>query len=277
MEAFIVEEAALVDLKIVLVGVGGSACNTITYLQKELLASIDFIALNTNLESLENYDEIKSALCGADIVFIALELNEEIGIGASLIIARIAQKIGALTISIIIDFNFEDSIQVGIDEIKQESDSVIMIKNNKFLQVVNGISGLVSSSGENDINLDLADLKIIMGHKAKFRIGMGTDVGNNSAYEAVQFALSSLSIESTSIGSVNGVLVHFYINSSFPIMDIADSMDLVNESVNSEIPVLFGTTTEKNLPTDYVKVIIILTEFEEPCNKRMNNTSYRPL
>ena len=324
MEPFLVEEASnLNGARIIAVGVGGGGGNMIGHMINEGVTGIEMMLVNTDAQvlsensaaskiqigtkltkglgagmkpavgkesALENYEEIRSALDGADIVFISAGLGGGTGTGAAPVVAQIAKEVGALTISVVTKpFNFEGKKRLklaedGLEELKKESDSIVVIPNDKLLsvidkklglkdsfkivdgvlsQAVSGTSGVILSSGEQDINLDFADLKTVMSHKGMALMGVGEHEGENSAYEAIKSAIESPLLDNMSINGAMGVLVHFKVNPNFPIMEMSEAMDVVHESAHDEAEVIFGTSTDETLAEDYVKITIVATGFEK--------------
>ena len=259
--------------------------------------------------ALENYDDIKAALEGADIVFISAGLGGGTGTGAAPVVASIAKEVGALTVSVVTKpFNFEGKkraklAEEGLKELKKESDSIVIIPNEKLIsiidrklglkdsfkivdsvlaQAVSGTSGVILSSGENDINLDFADLKTVMSHKGMALMGVGEHEGDNAAYEAIKAAIESPLLDSVSINGAMGVLVHFKINPNFPTLELYEAMNVVNDTADDYADIIFGTTTDAELPENYVKITIVATRFEhieeasseKPQKPEANNGNY---
>ncbi|SFV56466.1 Cell division protein FtsZ [hydrothermal vent metagenome] len=324
MEPFVVEEASNVTgARIIAVGVGGGGGNMIGHMLKEGVTGIEMMLVNTDAQvlsedsaaskiqigakltkglgagmkpevgkdsALENYDEIRASLEGADIVFISAGLGGGTGTGAAPIVAKIAKEVGALTIAVVTKpFTFEGKKRLklaeqGLEELKKESDSIVVIPNDKLLsiidrklglkdsfkivdgvlaQAVSGTSGVILSNGDNDINLDFADLQTVMNHKGMALMGVGEHEGENAAYEAIKAAIESPLLDNMSINGALGVLVHFNMHPDFPIMEIYDAMNVVNESADDEADIIFGTSTDTTLPENYVKITIVATGFEK--------------
>ncbi len=338
MEPFVVEEANNISgARIVAVGVGGGGGNMIGHMLQEEVTGIEMIMVNTDAQVLaeqsaarkiqigakltkglgagmkpvvgkdsavENYDEIKAALDGADIVFISAGLGGGTGTGAAPVIAQIAKEVGALTISVVTKpFAFEGKkrlklAEAGLEELKRESDSIVVIPNDKLLsiidrklglkdsfkivdavlaQAVSGTSGVILSNGQNDINLDFADLKTVMNHRGMALMGVGEYEGDNAAYEAIKSAIESPLLDNMSINGAMGVLVHFTMHPSFPTMEIYEAMNVVNESADEDADIIFGTSTDENLAENYVKITIVATGFEKELKeekKGHNNDDY---
>jgi len=309
--------------KIKAIGVGGGGGNMINHMISEGINSIDLIVANTDAQALdsslapykmqlgmnatrglgagmvpdkgreaalESFEDIKSMLEGSDIVFISAGLGGGTGTGAAPIIAQAAKEIGALTVSIVTSpFKFEGRKRTklakeGLEELKRESDSIIVVPNEKLLsiveknlgikesfrmvddilaQAVGGISKVILSHGENDINLDFADVKTVMGHRGLALMGAGYATGVNAAYDAAKAAIESPLLDNISIDGAMGVLVHFDIHPDYPIMEIGEAMNIVEESADEDASVIFGTTTDENMDIDEVRITIVATGFED--------------
>ncbi len=334
MEPFVVEEASnLTGARIIAVGVGGGGGNMIGHMLREGVTGIEMMLVNTDAQvlnetsaaskiqigakltkglgagmkpevgkdsALENYDDIRASLEGADIVFISAGLGGGTGTGAAPIVAKIAKEVGALTISVVTKpFTFEGKkrlklAEAGLAELKKESDSIVVIPNDKLLsiidrklglkdsfkivdgvlaQAVSGTSGVILSNGDNDINLDFADLQTVMNHKGMALMGVGEYEGDNAAYEAIKAAIESPLLDNMSINGALGVLVHFNIHPDFPIMEIYEAMNVVNESADDEADIILGTSTDDSLADNYVKITIVATGFEKE-EKTTNNPDF---
>jgi len=319
--------------KIKAIGVGGGGGNMINHMIKEGVDGIDLIVANTDAQALESslapykiqlgihttrglgagmvpekgreaalesFDEIKKMLEGADIVFISAGMGGGTGTGATPIIAQAAKEVGALTISIATSpFKFEGRkrsqlAKEGLEELKRESDSIIVIPNEKLLsiveknlglkesfklvddilaQAVGGISSVILSHGENDINLDFADVKTVMSHRGLALMGTGKSCGKDAAYDAAKVAIESPLLENISIDGAMGLLVHFYIHPNYPIMEVSNAMQMIEENADKEANVIFGTTTDDSLEEDEVKITVIATGFEDKAESTTSKTT----
>jgi len=309
--------------KIKAIGVGGGGGNMINHMIQEGINSIDLIVANTDAQALEtslapykmqlgmnatrglgagmvpekgreaaleSFEDIKAMLEGSDIVFISAGLGGGTGTGAAPIIAQAAKEVGALTVSIVTSpFKFEGRKRTklakeGLEELKRESDSIIVVPNEKLLsiveknlgikesfrmvddilaQAVGGISKVILSHGDNDINLDFADVKTVMSHRGLALMGTGYSAGTNAAYDAAKAAIESPLLDNISIDGAMGVLVHFDIHPDYPIMEIGEAMSIVEESADEDASVIFGTTTNPDMAIDEVRITIIATGFED--------------
>jgi len=308
----------IVGAKIKVVGVGGGGGNMVNHMIREGISGIEMIAINTDAQALEkslantklqlgdglgagmkpevgakaaekNYDEIKELLDGADMVFVATGLGGGTGTGAAPIVAKAAKEVGALTISIVTrPFFFEgrkrDKLaQKGMEELRVESDSMVVIQNDKLLTIVDknlgvkdsfklvddiltravgGMSSVVLSCGESDINADFADIRTIMEHKGRAILSIGEGVGDDAAVEAIKNAIESPLLDNLSIDGAMGVLIHFTINSNFPLVQIQNAMDIIYDSAHEDADIIFGTTTNDNLAENEVKITLVATGFD---------------
>ena len=316
--------AGIHGAKIKAIGVGGGGGNMINHMIREGIEGIDLIVANTDAQALdasiapykmqlginstkglgagmkpevgaeaakESFDSIKTMLEGADLVFISAGLGGGTGTGAAPVIAEAAKEVGALTVSIVTSpFKFEGRkrerlAKAGLEELKKESDSIIVVPNERLLsiveknlgmrdsfrlvdsvlsQAVGGISNVILSHGANDINLDFADVKTVMSHRGLALMGVGESTGNSAAYDAAKTAIESPLLDNLSIDGAMGILVHFHIHPDYPLAEIAEAMDIVEENADENANIIFGTTTSESIPLDQVKLTIIATGFEDP-------------
>lgn len=335
MEPFSINESStLTGARIVAVGVGGGGGNMIGYMLKEQIPGIELIIANTDAQvleqgsaaikiqlgakltkglgagmkpeigkesAIESYEDLRRALEGADIVFVAAGLGGGTGTGAAPIIAKIAKEVGALTISVVTKpFSFEGRKRLklaeeGLEELKNESDSIVVIPNDKLLSIidpklgikdsfkivdsvlaraVSGTSGVILASGENDINLDFADLRTVMSHRGLALMGVGEYKGDNAAYEAIKNAIESPLLDNMSINGALGVLVHFNMHPEFPFMELSAAMEVVQKSVDESAEVIFGTTTDDSLALDFIRITLVATGFEKKASQGINNCEF---
>lgn len=324
MQISIQESINSFGAKIKVIGVGGGGGNMISHIVKTgTHKDIELIAANTDSQALnscgahikiqlgekltkglgagmkpdigkeaaiESFDTIKNTLKGADIVFIAAGLGGGTGTGAAPIIAQAAREVGALTVSVVTKpFVFEGNkraklAEQGLAELKKESDSIVVIPNEKLLSIVeknlgvkdsfkivddvlcravNGMSGIILTHGENDINVDFADVKTVMGHKGLALMGIGEASGSEAATEAVKKAIESPLFDNMSINGAMGVLVHFHINPSYPLCEINNAMQIIYNCADGDADVIFGTTTDTSISHDSARITIVATGFEK--------------
>ncbi|WP_295052064.1 cell division protein FtsZ [Sulfuricurvum sp.] len=335
MEPFSIEESTtLTGARIVAVGVGGGGGNMIGYMLKEQIPGIELIIANTDAQvleqgsaatkiqlgakltkglgagmkpevgkesAIESYEALTRALEGADIVFVAAGLGGGTGTGAAPIIAKCAKDVGALTIAVVTKpFSFEGKKRLklaedGLQELKNESDCIVVIPNDKLLSIidpklgikesfkivdsvlaraVSGTSGVILASGDNDINLDFADLQTVMSHRGLALMGVGEYKGENAAYEAIKNAIESPLLDNMSVNGALGVLVHFSMHPEFPFMELSAAMDVVHNSVDESADVIFGTTTDESLAKDFIRITLVATGFEKKAAQGINNCEF---
>jgi len=150
------------------------------------------------------------------------------------------------------------------------------IVDGVLAQAVSGTSGVILSSGENDINLDFADLQTVMSHKGMALMGVGEHEGDNAAYEAIKAAIESPLLDNMSINGAMGVLVHFKMHPSFSMIELSDAMEVVHESAHDDAEVIWGTSTDENIPENYIKITIVATGFEKEITNNENFVSETP-
>ena len=247
----------------------------------------------------ESYEEIKRTIEGADLVFISAGMGGGTGTGAAPVIAKIAKELGALTIGVVTKpFRREGAkraklAEIGFNELKNECDSIVTILNQKLLsiidrrasrrdaykmvddilhQAVSGISNMIISYGENDVNVDFADLKKVMSHRGMALMGIGHKSGESSAHDALNQAIESPLLDETNISDAQGLLIHFTINENYPLVDIDEAMEsIIGDLVNNEnVDIIEGQTTNNDLADDEIIVTIIATGFDE--KKPANST-----
>jgi len=305
------------------VGVGGGGGNMINHIIRENPnLDIDLMIANTDAKALENspahtkiqlgekktkglgagmrpevgkeaaqesYEEIKSALETSDVVFIASGLGGGTGTGAAPVVAQAAKEIGALTVAVVtMPFSFEGKkrsklADIGLSELRKESDSIVIIPNDRLLtlidkksgikesfkmvdevlaRAVNGMCSIVLDSGVSDINLDFADVKTVMSHRGHALMGVGEAYGEGAAQEAIKNAIQSPLLDNMNINGALGVLVHFKMHPNCSLDDLQSAMSMVEEASDDDADVIFGTTTDENIEDNKVEVTIIATGFK---------------
>ena len=307
----------IVNIKVV--GVGGGGCNAINRMIEYGVKGIDFIAANTDLQALnaspaefklqlgknttkgqgaganpetgraaaeESRDEIRDMLSGADMVFVTCGLGGGTGTGASPIIAEIAQDLGALTVAIVTKpFKFEgkkrmDQAIIGLDELKQHVDTIIVIPNDNLRSVIDkstvftdafksvdnvlhrgvqSISDLIAVTGL--VNLDFADIKSIMESRGSALIGIGLGVGENRAVEAARQAVSSPLLEE-SIDGATDAIINVTGGNSLTLFEAEDAVEVVRQAAQTDINIIFGAVINEDL-NDEVIVTVIATGFDD--------------
>jgi len=300
------------------VGVGGAGGNAINRMIEAGLGGVDFIALNTDAQDLktskasrqvqigshltkglgagadpeigrkaieEDRELVAEALVGADMVFVTCGLGGGTGTGASPIVAEIAKNQGALTIGVITKpFEFEGRKRMsralmGMDELKEKVDTLIVIPNQKLLalasketlltdafkmadevllQATKGISELITIPGL--INLDFADVKTVMAEMGDALFGIGYGTGENRAKEAATQAISCPLLDNVSIFGARGVLVNITGGVGMTLLEASEAASLVTEASGEDANIIFGAVIDENLQ-DELRVTVIATGF----------------
>ena len=241
--------------------------------------------------AIESYEEIKESLEGSDIVFVAAGLGGGTGTGAAAIVAKAAKDVGALTVAVVTKpFKWEGKrrtglANLGLEELKKVTDSIIVVKNDKLkdisdpnmgmkdafkivdnilYQAVNGMSEVILKPGVNDINADFADIKTIMQHKGMALMGIGKAKGENATIRALENAIKSPLLEDVTLNGAQGIMVHWTVNPNIPLNSITDIMEEINNTIDGDADIIFGTTTDDTLDEDEVKITIVATGFNSP-------------
>jgi cell division protein FtsZ len=315
------------------VGVGGGGSNAINRMVEAQVAGVEFIAINTDLQSLqessadvtlhigsnltrglgsgsdpdlgraaamEEYDRIKALLKGSDMVFIAAGAGGGTGTGAAPIVARIAVEIGALTVGIVTKpFGFEGSrrreqAEAGIQALKEEVDTLIVVPNNRLLAVldkhtsmveafrvaddvlrqgVQGISDLVTLPGV--INLDFADVRTIMADAGNALLGIGMGTGETRAVDAAGTAVSSPLLE-TSMEGAHSILLSITGGRDLSLWEINEAAKAVAEAAHPEANIIFGAMVDESLE-DQVWVTVVATRYGgAPAARRLEEPTGEP-
>ena len=236
--------------------------------------------------AVESKNEIIEALKGADMVFVTCGMGGGTGTGAAPVVAEIAQNLGALTVGIVTKpFRFEgkrrmEQAILGIDELKKHVDTLIVIPNDRLRDIIDkstpmidafkevdnvlhrgvqSISDLIAVSGL--VNLDFADVKAVMEKRGNALIGIGLGVGENRAIEAAKQAVSSPLLE-TSISGATDAIINVTGGNSLTLFEAEDAAEIVRQSANTDINIIFGAVINENL-NDEVIVTVIATGFED--------------
>jgi cell division protein FtsZ len=301
------------------IGVGGGGNNAVNRMIEHGVQGVDFIAVNTDAQALnlskaeikmqiggkltrglgaganpevgkkaaeESKEQIEEALRGADMVFVTAGMGGGTGTGAAPVIAQIARDLGALTVGVVTrPFSFEGkkrSSQAagGIASMKEAVDTLIVIPNDRLLEIVDkstpmleafreadnvlrqgvqGISDLIAVPGL--INLDFADVKTIMANKGSALMGIGVAAGENRAAEAAKKAISSPLLE-TSIDGAQGVLMNITGGTNLSLYEVQEAADIVASASDQEVNMIFGSVINENLK-DEIIVTVIATGFNE--------------
>lgn len=321
------------NAKMKVIGVGGAGGNAINRMMFANLAGVDFLAMNTDCQALgrcsapqkiqiggmvtrglgsggdpeigrasaeEDRDAIKDAVSGADMVFITAGMGGGTGTGASPIVAEIAKAAGALTVGIVTKpFLFEGlrrmrQAEEGVAALRDQADTVVMIPNQKLLQVVSketplvdafataddvllkatrGISDLITRPGE--INLDFADVRTVMAEMGDAILGTGTAAGENRAREAANRALHSPLLDDVCIGGARGLLINVTGSPGMTLAEVCEAANSVYEAAGTDANVIFGTAIDEML-NDEVMVTVIATGIGEKPQKKEEKPAEKP-
>ena len=302
------------------VGVGGAGNNAVDRMIESEIKGVEFIAVNTDRQQLvqkskagtkiqigekitkglgaganpdvgaqaaeENKSEIEEALRGADMVFVTAGMGGGTGTGAAPMVAGIAKEMGILTIGVVTKpFTFEGKKRLsqadrGIESLKSKVDTLVIIPNDKLLQIIDrktsimeafkmaddvlrqgvqGISDLIAVTGL--VNLDFADVKTIMLNSGVAHMGIGKASGENRAEDAAKQATESPLLE-TSIEGARGVIINITGGTDLGLQEVNTAAELVQRSVDPEANIIFGAVIDENLH-DEIVITVIATEFEK--------------
>jgi len=317
-------------VKIAIVGVGGAGCNMLNYMIKQNISRVDLIAVNTDLQhlrlseapkkiqigkkltgglgagmkpeigkesALEDKKEIEEALKGMNIVFIAAGMGGGTGTGASPVIANIAKQNGTKVVSVITKpFAYEGKMKIklanfGYEELKKESDAIIVIKNEKILEIdknltvheafnkvnsilyqaVAGMIDVILEVSADGMNLDFADIRSILEYKGLALMSIGKGKGENAAKFAIKEAINSPLLDNVSLKKAKGLIAHWTHNPSMSFIEINKAMQLIQDYCSDDVILKFGRVESSSLGKDELKVVIIATGFENSEEKDKNN------
>ena len=319
--------------RIKVIGVGGGGNNAVNRMVEEGVRGVEFFVANTDVQvlrrspvenkivlgkdltkglgaggnpemgkkaALESEGDIRTALEGADMVFIAAGMGGGTGTGAAPVFAKIARELGALTVGVITKpFTFEgmkrkkQAIE-GIDELRANVDSIIVVSNDRLLQLIGGrpmqeafreadnvlrqgvqtITDLIAVPAF--INLDFADVQTVMTDKGIAHIGIGEARGDDKAMEAVQQAVSSPLLETTIKGATHVII---NISGDISLMDANDAASYVQELTGEEANIIFGAMYDDTV-ADYCRITVIATGLNDdnlqqtPFGKRSTASSF---
>ncbi|WP_017727216.1 cell division protein FtsZ [Halalkalibacterium ligniniphilum] len=314
--------------QIKVIGVGGGGSNAVNRMIENGLQGVDFIAVNTDAQALhlskaeaklqlggkltrglgaganpdigkkaaeESREQIEEVLRGADMVFITAGMGGGTGTGAAPVIAEVAKEIGALTVGVVTrPFTFEGRKRqtqaiAGIGALKEKVDTLIVIPNDRLLEIVDkntpmleafreadnvlrqgvqGISDLIAVPGL--INLDFADVKTIMKDKGSALMGIGIATGENRATEAAKKAISSPLLE-TSVDGAQGVLMNITGGTNLSLYEVHEAAEIVSAASDAEVNMIFGSVINEDFK-DEIVVTVIATGFDDNENAREQQT-----
>ncbi len=303
--------------KILVVGVGGAGNNAVNRMIDEDINGVDFIGINTDKQALqlckaskllqigekltkglgagakpeigekaaeESYEELTSALQTYNMVFVTCGMGGGTGTGAAPVVAKIAKDLGILTVGVVTKpFRFEAKARmanalVGIDKLKGNVDTLIVIPNDKLLEIVDrrttmpealkkadevlqqavqGITDLINVPAV--INLDFADVQTVMRGKGVAHIGIGYGKGDDKASEAIKMAVESPLLETTIKGATDVII---NVSGDISMYDADDAANYVQQIAGEDINIIFGAMYDDSQP-DYCKITVIATGLEE--------------
>jgi cell division protein FtsZ len=302
------------------VGVGGAGVNAVNRMIEADIEGVEFVAINTDLQSLqtsaapttlhigdaitrglgsganpdlgrqaarEEYDQIKAALRGADMVFIAAGAGGGTGTGGAPVVASIARELGALTVGIVTrPFQFEgtrrhDQAEAGIAALSEVVDTLIVVPNNRLLTVlernttmveafrvaddvlrqgVQGISDLVTLPGL--INLDFADVRTIMSDAGSALLGIGMGTGERRAIDAAEAAVASPLLE-TSMEGARSILLSITGGADISLWEVNEAAKAVAEAAHPDANIIFGAMVDEKIEGDQVWITVVATGYDE--------------
>ncbi|SHN15099.1 cell division protein FtsZ [Gracilibacillus kekensis] len=309
------------------IGVGGGGSNAVNRMIEHGVQGVEFIAVNTDAQALnlskaevkmqigtkltrglgaganpevgrkaaeESKEQIEEILKGSDMVFVTAGMGGGTGTGAAPVIAQVAKELGALTVGVVTrPFTFEGRKRAtqavsGIDGLKSSVDTLIVIPNDRLLEIIDkntpmleafreadnvlrqgvqGISDLIATPGL--INVDFADVKTIMADKGSALMGIGVATGESRAAEAAKKAISSPLLE-TSIDGAHGVLMNITGGTNLSLYEVQEAADIVTSAADQEVNVIFGSVINEDLK-DEIVVTVIATGFDETQMKNAQN------
>ena len=280
------------------IGVGGAGNNAVNRMIESGIKGVDFIAVNTDRQALQQSkantkiqigEKITRGLGAGDMVFVTAGMGGGTGTGAAPIVASIAKEMGILTIGVVTKpFTFEGKKRLsqaerGIESLKGKVDTLVVIPNDKLLQIIDrktsiieafkmaddvlrqgvqGISDLIAVPGL--VNLDFADVKTIMLNQGMAHMGVGRASGENRAEDAAKEAIQSPLLE-TSIEGAKGVIINITGGEDLGLHEVNTAAELVQRSVDPEANIIFGTVTDPSMQ-DEIQITVIATGFEKPEN-----------
>ena len=303
--------------KIIVIGIGGAGNNAVNRMVDTDVESVEFIGINTDRQALqlckaptaiqigekltkglgagarpevgmkaaeESEEELTNAIKGADMVFVTCGMGGGTGTGAAPVIARIAKEMGILTVGVVTKpFRFEGKVRManaieGIENLRASVDTLIVIPNDKLLEIVDrrttmpealrkadevlqqavqGITDLINVPAL--INLDFADVQTVMTDKGIAHIGIGTARGDDKALEAVKIAVSSPLLE-TKINNASHVIIN--VSGDIGLIEASEAADYVQSIAGEEANVIFGARYDENVQ-DECTITVIATGLEE--------------
>ena len=330
---FELEENINIGANIKVVGVGGGGSNAVSTMIDSGMDGVEFIVANTDIQALnhnratgkiqlgadltkglgaganpdigrraaiESYNEVVEKLEGSDMVFVTAGMGGGTGTGGAPVVAKIARELGALTIGVVTrPFSFEGKRRMkhaegGLQELKENVDSLIVIPNQKLLaisgdktpltetfkkaddvllQAVKGISDLINKRGL--INLDFADIRTVMQAKGLALMGTGYAQGENRAVEAATAAISSPLLENIKIDGATGIIINVTGGPDLSLFEVNEASTLITEAAHEDAEIIFGAVIDENM-SEEIRVTVIATGFTDP-DVTARNLGYSPV
>ena len=318
--------------RIKVIGVGGGGCNAVNRMIEEGMGGIEFVTVNTDAQALllskaptrvrigdkgtrglgaggnpevgrkaaeESAEELYEVLKGSDMVFVTSGLGGGTGTGAAPIVAQIAKEVGALTIGVVTrPFAFEgarrqQSAELGITKLKEHADTLIVIPNDRLLQIVDkkvslteafrtaddvlrqgiqGISELITVPGM--INLDFADVRAIMSEGGAALMAVGHATGEDRARVAAELAISSQLLDIT-IDGARGILFNVTGGNNLTLFEVNQAAAIIKETAHPDVNLIFGAVIDPNMGEE-VRITVIATGFDRPSSGRSPLLETRP-
>lgn len=320
MPDFILDEAQSGNVSIKVIGVGGGGCNAVDSVYHRGLANVDFCVINSDLQALRRtkcpnriqigLEQTRGRGCGADpklgeqcmsdaretmvemlqnteLVFITSGLGGGTGTGAAPVLAQIARELGILTVGVVTTpFKFEGNRRMktaveGIERLREHCDTLIIVNNNRLLDVVGPRVPLKEAFGVADhvladavqaisdliatpclVNLDFNDVRAIMGGRGGAVMGIGVGKGENRAQEAVKKATSSPLLDKLVIDGATGILVCITGGPDMTLSEVDEAVSLITEMADPDVDIIFGAGEDSTL-ADQMRVTLIATGFRE--------------
>ncbi len=316
---FSFEEEDIMPVRIKVVGVGGAGCNAINTMIGSGLGRVEFIAANTDVQALgrsmatfkiqlgpektrglgagakpevgresamESKDRIRESLEGAEMVFVTAGMGGGTGTGAAPVVAGIAQELGILTVAVVSKpFTYEGNRRMshaedGLRELKKHVDTLLVIPNQRLLQIVDkrtsmleafkvaddvllqaikGIADVITTTGH--VNVDFADVRTVMTYTGRAVMGMGVSRGETRAVEAAQKAISSPLLEDGSIAGARGVLLNISGGLNMTLHEVDQAASIIRETADPEANIIVGQVINEALNEELV-VTVIATGFD---------------
>ena len=325
-------EAENETANLLVIGVGGAGNNAVNRMIDEGIKGVEFVCINTDKQVLkrckapicmqigekltkglgaganpeigekaaeESRDELAEIVKDADMVFVTGGMGGGTGTGAAPVAALCARELGALTIAVVTKpFSFEGKVRMknaleGIEKLKGNVDAILVVSNDKLLQIfdkktplrdafktadevlrqgIQGISDLITVPGV--INLDFADVRTIMSDQGEALMGIGMGTGDNRASDAATMAINSPLLE-RSIDGAKGIIINITGNEDLGLFEINEASQIITEAADPDANIIWGTSVDSTLDNDTVKITVIATGFEERGKTAAGTSTFR--